>query len=200
MQINLLGVTVKVTWQFLALLTFMLSLNAGNVLYALFFSLLHEFGHLLVLCAVSNKPKSVTFELSGINICRNTETRVSLKQEILVSLGGPIINLILFAIFSLLFMQTTKTEMLNIASVNLILGVFNLLPIKSLDGGKILYYFLSSVFSYKVAKFVLTITSVAFIFLMLFYGVYVLYITKYNFTMLIIALLLSLSMFSEEEC
>lgn len=197
---KIFGITVSVKWQFLALITFMLSLKAGNVLYALVFSLFHEIGHLVCLAAVGNKPQSVTFELTGMNICRNENVKISLKKEMLVSFGGPFANFILFSLFLLLFLQTESSAFQNAASVNLILAVFNLLPVKTLDGGKILYFFLAESLSYRIAKTVLSFSSVIFILLMIFYGFYTLYITKYNFTMLIIALMLSLSLFSNAEC
>lgn len=200
MSFVLSKVRVTVTWQFLALITFMLSLQKPNVLFAVLFSLCHEIGHLICLVLVGNKPKSVSFELTGINICRNESVAVSLKNEMLVSFGGPLVNLIFFAVFSIAYSQTKTENYFNIASVNLILGVFNLLPIKSLDGGKILYYFISNVFSFKTAKIILNFTSVIFILLILIYGIYTLYVTEYNFTILIISIMLTLSMFSKEEC
>lgn len=178
----------------------MLSLQTGTVLYAVFFSMLHELGHLACMLALGNKPLCVSFELTGINILRNDSTTVSLTQEIFTAVSGPLVNLILFLLFALLWGKTGEEKFLSMASVNLILMTFNLLPIKGLDGGKVLYYFISKFISFKAAKTVLTVSSVVFVILMFSYGIYVLYLTRYNFSMLIIALMLSLSIFSKEEC
>ncbi len=200
MTFRIKQVSVSITWHFLALITFMLSLRSENVLYAVLFSLFHETGHLAAMTALGNAPQSVAFELTGINIKRIEQTGVSLTQEIIIALAGPFFNLILFLLFVLIYSQNGSAKAFNAASVNLIFMIFNLLPVKGLDGGKVLYYSVSQLFSYKSAKIFLALSSVIFILLMFSYGAYVLYVTRYNFTMLIIALMLSLSMFSKEEC
>lgn len=200
MRFCVCGVPVCVTWHFLALITFMLSLHTENVLYAVLFSLFHEMGHITAMTALGNAPLSVSLELTGINIRRRQETGISLIREIIIALAGPFINLILFVFLMLIYLQNGSNKCFNAACVNLILMTFNLLPVKGLDGGKALYFFISKIFSYKTAEKVLYCTSAISILLLLFYGCYVLYITRRNFTMLIIALMLTLTMFSKEEC
>lgn len=200
MRFRIKQVSVSVTWHFLALITFMLSLRSENVLYAVLFSLFHEMGHLTAMTALGNAPQSVSFELTGINIKRMEQTDVSLIREIIIALAGPLFNLIFFLFFVLIYSQNGSAKAFNAASVNLIFMIFNLLPVKGLDGGKVLYYSVSQLFSYRSARIILALSSIVFILLMLSYGIYILYVTRYNFTMLIIALMLSLSMFSKEEC
>lgn len=200
MRFKINNIPIVITWHFLALITFMLSLRTENILYAVLFSLFHETGHILAMTALGNAPQSVSLELTGINIKRTAQTNVSLTKEVIIALSGPFFNFILFLIFVLIYSQDGNAKAINAASVNLILMIFNLMPIKGLDGGKVLYFTVSHFFSYKTAKIILALSSVFFILLMFSYGVYVLYVTRYNFTMLIIALMLSLSMFSKEEC
>lgn len=200
MQFKFCGVPVCVTWHFLALITFMLSLHTENVMYAVLFSLLHEMGHITAMTALGNAPLSVKLELTGININRRQEMGISLFREIIVALAGPFSNLILFVFLMLIYLQNGSEKCFNAACVNLILMTFNLLPVKGLDGGKALYFLISKIFNFKTAKAVLVCTSVVFILLLLFYGGYVLFVTRRNFTMLIIALMLILTMFSKEEC
>lgn len=193
-------IPVNITWHFLALITFMLSLHTENVMYAVLFSLFHETGHICAMSALGNAPQSISFEITGINIKRRQETGVSLAKEIVIALAGPFMNFVLFAFLMLIYVWSENIKLFNAASVNLILMTFNLLPVKGLDGGKAVYYFISLILSYKTAKIALSILSVVFILFMLSYGIYILYLTRRNFTMLIIALMLSLSMFSKEEC
>ncbi len=200
MRFSVFGIPVLVTWHFLALITFMLSLQTENVLYAVLFSLFHEIGHLAAMTALGNAPLSIRFELTGINIRRQQETGISLMREIIIALAGPFANLIFFVFLMLIYLQNGSVKCFNASCVNLILMTFNLLPVKGLDGGKALYFLVSKIFNYKTAKTVLHCTSVAFICILIFYGGYVLYITHRNFTMLIIALMLTLTMFSKEEC
>lgn len=194
------GVEVSFRWHFLTIVTFMLSLRASNVLYAVVFSLLHEIGHLAAMASAGVFPESISFEFTGINIKRKEMTNVSLQKEIIISFAGPFVNLILFLALLIAFLQSKNVKMLNMASVNLILMAFNLLPVKSLDGGKIIYYTLWKTVSHRFASALLKASSCIFIFLLIIYGVYVFYTTKYNFTILIISLMLALSMFSSSEC
>ena len=86
---------------------------------------------------------------------RNFDGKYSLsKAEALVAAAGPIMNFILAFVFLIIyvvfakFATITKTTLvigeilISIISVNLGLGVFNLIPIYPLDGGRILNHFL----------------------------------------------------------
>ena len=86
---------------------------------------------------------------------RNFDGKYSLsKAEALVAAAGPIMNFILAFVFLIIyvvfakFATITKTTLvigeilISIISVNLGLGVFNLIPIYPLDGSKILNHFL----------------------------------------------------------
>ena len=81
-----------------------------------------------------------------VNIARLRKPR---QQSLYVSLAGPIVNIILsgvgFAICELALHVTLNQTMLNIGIalglVNLILAVFNLLPIPPLDGSAIIERF-----------------------------------------------------------
>ena len=87
---------------------------------------------------------------------RNFDGKYSLsKAEAMVAAAGPVMNfiiaflfLIIYGIFSLTITKiTTTTEIIlsiivSIVSVNIGLGVFNLIPIYPLDGSKVLNHFL----------------------------------------------------------
>lgn len=88
---------------------------------------------------------------------RNFDGKYSLsKAEAIVAAAGPIMNFVLAFVFLIIYAiygltvttitSTTKiigTILASIISVNLGLGVFNLIPIYPLDGSKVLNHFLS---------------------------------------------------------
>ena len=71
--------------------------------------------------------------------------------ELLISIAGPVSNILIAVIFGLImrsFGADLSTSFIQIASyvvaINIVLGVFNLIPIPPLDGSKILFSLLPS--------------------------------------------------------
>ncbi len=194
MVFSVCGVKIEVTFLFMALITFVISLNVpSNVLITIFSSLVHESGHLLMMTAVGNKPQAVSFEITGMNIIRQPDYKISVKNEILIALGGPIANLMCFAISVVSLCFNKNENILTFGCVNLILMIFNLLPIKQLDGGMALYFILSKKYDNNISSNILKITSVFFIAVIYLWGIYVLVSSGYNISLIIIAIFLTLS-------
>lgn len=85
-------------------------------------------------------------------------------DTMLVSAAGPIMNLIIAVIVTLFLNFNILTDLLNkIVFVNIVLGVFNLLPIPPLDGSKIVTGFLPEKLYFKW----LNIESFGFIILLI---------------------------------
>ncbi len=200
MIFNVFGVKVEITFWFVAFITFIISLNTpSNVLITVASSLLHETGHLLVMTSVGNKPQAVRFEITGMNIIRQPDFKISTKNEILIALGGPFINLIYFLLSVIILCIYNNENILTFGCINLILMIFNLLPIKKLDGGMALYYILLQKYDNLTCTKILKITSVFFITLIYIWGIYAFISSKYNISLIIIAIFLTLSMFSSNE-
>lgn len=200
MKFKIKGVDFEITFLFVALITFIITMNVpANVLITIFSSLFHEMGHLLTMLAVGNKPQSVRFEITGMNIQRMQSIKISTKNELLIALGGPLVNGIIFVICCFAICFYKSEILLTVACVNLILMTFNLLPVKRLDGGMALYFFLSRRFDSEICAKMLKITSIIFIVFIYLWGLYVFISSGYNFSVLIIAIFLTLSMFGSNE-
>ena len=200
MIFNIFGVKVEITFWFVAFITFIISLNApSNVLVTVISSLLHEFGHLLIMTSVGNKPKAVRFEITGMNIIRQPDLKISTKNEILIALGGPLVNFISFLISVIILCFYENKNILTFACINLILMIFNLLPIKRLDGGLALYYLLSQKYENLTCTKILKITSVFFIAFIYIWGIYAFVSSRYNISLIIIAIFLTLSMLGNND-
>ena len=99
---------------------------------------LHETGHLLAMKIKGEKASAITFYGGGIKISRERQS-----SSVLVILGGVIVNFALAAM--LLF---TKNQYMNIfGAINLIIGLFNLLPISCLDGKQLIDIILLKILS-----------------------------------------------------
>jgi Zn-dependent protease len=104
--------------------------------------LLHELGHSLVARSQGIKVNSITLFLFGgiASIDRESKNPI---EALFVAIAGPLVSLSLFGIFFLLNSWLTASTLLqfvtsDLARINLVLGVFNLIPGLPLDGGQIL--------------------------------------------------------------
>jgi len=117
---------------------------AASLTALLFFSsvLLHELGHSLVARSQGIKVNSITLFLFGGIASIDQESKTP-GQAFQVAIAGPAVSLGLFLLLSgllSLLPGTTPLAILlgSIASINLILGLFNLIPGLPLDGGQVL--------------------------------------------------------------
>ncbi len=200
MTFKICGIKFEITFLFVAFLTYIVSLKApANVLITVASSLFHELGHLSVMILVGNKPKIVKFELVGMNIIRQENLKISAKREIAISLGGPIMNFIIVIVSCIFLCFYDNYVVMSGACINLILMTFNILPIKSLDGGAVLYFLLSQHFDASMCRKILKITSILFITIIYLWAVCVFVVSGYNFSLIIIAIFLTISLFQNND-
>ena len=107
---------------------------------------LHELGHSLVARRFGMEMRGITLHMFG-GAAELEDEPTSPTAELLVAAAGPATSFALAAILKLLAMATAglsssqlPVELLlrYLASLNLVLGIFNLLPAFPLDGGRIL--------------------------------------------------------------
>lgn len=133
MKIKIKNVGFSVGIPFLAISAFFLAGDMReNYILAVLFSALHETGHILALLFFGRKPTSITLGIMGIRIEMN-DAMLLYHQECVIALSGPVINLVLAIIFAF-----TDISGLPFA-VNTGLFLVNILPVKTLDGGRFIY-------------------------------------------------------------
>ena len=140
----------------------------------MFFAIIHEFGHLFSGLLLGMKPQKVQIVPYGISISfRITAKDYNKKikkgnnlelKKILVAISGPLTNLIIILIAINLKINVFMTLMIIYS--NLLLILFNLLPIYPLDGGRILKGILHIFYGkIKAEKYINTISFISLMFL-----------------------------------
>lgn len=128
------------------LISYLLSLITTILLF--FCVLLHELGHSYLAQKYGVKIKDITLMLIG-GVSSMEEIPRNPSQELKMAFAGPLVSLIigflLFALNSLIvtaivsYKATSIYMMVNIlSSINIVLGLFNLLPAFPMDGGRVL--------------------------------------------------------------
>jgi len=141
MRFKLLGTEIYISFLFAAVIVLMLSFDrTGLVVPTALAVMIHEFGHLLAMWAAGCAPKSIRLIPASVQIIRSFS--VSSGAEIAILLSGPTANV---SVFLALYLNTRFFGNENIYAfgvLNLIIALFNLLPVHPLDGSRILAYFL----------------------------------------------------------
>ena len=108
--------------------------GAGPVMpHVLLGALCHELGHLAVLGLFRVPVESILVMPLGAVIRAPEQERLSYGRELLAVLAGAAVN---FAL-ALVFARLSRDYLF--AGANFLLGVYNLLPVNGLDGGRALY-------------------------------------------------------------
>jgi len=137
-KFKLFGTEIYLSFLFMAFITAMLATDkTGFMLPTLFAVLMHEFGHLFIMWVLDCTPKRIKLIPASVQIV-NSFSR-GYKNDILIALSGPCVNLLLFSVLYYNYLCFKNEFTLYFALLNLLIGVFNLLPVKGLDGGTILF-------------------------------------------------------------
>lgn len=110
----------------------------GEALCLLLAALLHEAGHCLALAATQNSISQLRFSGCGVRITPCYRRVPSVDQELIILIAGP-----LAGVFGAMLLKTTEPRF---SKISLLLSIFNLLPIRGLDGGSMLSLLCEAVF------------------------------------------------------
>lgn len=137
MRFKLFGVQIEISFLFAAVIAFLLVIDrTGLVLPTLAAAAVHETGHLLAMWAAECEPKAIRLIPASVQIVRGFSRKK--HGELEIALCGPAANLVFYLSFRLWYAAGGGEGVLRFALLNLLLGLFNLLPVAGLDGGTVL--------------------------------------------------------------
>lgn len=96
----------------------------------------HEFGHLAALRFLKYRPRRIDILPMGALIV--VPEGIPDRDEVVIAVAGPLASLLAAFAASAVFALNGNAVALFAVLINLTLGIFNLLPVRKLDGGKAL--------------------------------------------------------------
>ena len=158
MRFKFLVTEIYISFLFMAIITLMLAFDkTGLILPTLFAVSLHETGHLFMMWVKGMAPKRIKLIPSSVQIT-NSFSRCY-RNDIIIALAGPAVNFLFFAVLYYNYLCFKNEGTLYFALLNLLIGGYNLLPIKGLDGGTVLYTVLCNFADVNKAELVLKLIS-----------------------------------------
>ena len=138
---------------FLFIIIFALTNQIEIYTLLMIFAVLHEVGHLIAGMLLGFKPKKMNIMPLGLYIQFHIPVEIYNKKifksnilslkKLIIALAGPIVNLVLAIIFLILNINT------NLIYANILICIFNLIPIYPLDGGRIIKNLFKIIFGNK---------------------------------------------------
>ena len=154
-------------------LSFLLTGFIKNILLIFLIVIIHELGHIFFLKCFGYKILKVEiFPFGGIT---STEKLVNspINKDILIYFGGILFQILLYFVFYLLYKNGYILEntyhIFNYYNKSIL--IFNLLPIKPLDGGEIVLLLLQKFMPFSKSLHIINYISILFLILFILYNI-----------------------------
>lgn len=159
--------------------------------------ILHELGHFYLARSKGYKVNRIKIDMLGMKL--NISENIDKNDHFFIALAGPMVNFILCILCTSLWWIVPESFYFTSAffQANLILAIFNILPVEPLDGGIMLKCLLSKS-KIKTAKLISNIVNIIFI-----AGFTLLFIISFdktpNFILLIFAIFFLLNLIKSRK-
>jgi len=123
----------------LVFIFFALVFDKLNIFFYLMISTLcHEAGHILACIICGYRPK-VKVSLFGLSLRNYPEEKA---KKVFVLICGPLVSFIIIFVSYVLIKNNFRLDLYVFLCVNVIIFIFNMLPVSFLDGGQLLQNFI----------------------------------------------------------
>lgn len=172
------GRRVSVGGGFGVLLAVLLFLDEQNILpWALLACLIHELGHYLMIQMLGGRVCAFRLSIVGAEMTPERKRLFSYREELLIAAAGPLASLSAALLAGYAARAGQWEGLYLFCGLNLLAGLFNLLPVSPLDGGRILRILISQWFEVQAEVICNRVTGILAagllalgVFLMLFHG------------------------------
>lgn len=150
----------RVDFTFALTVTLMLIFcDENTVIICLLSSVLHELGHLVFMKAFRQRVTEVTFGAFGVRIDRLATSELSYKKEAVIAFGGIAVNFLIAFMSGIYYYVTNSNFALLLTAVNIFIALFNMIPVDTLDIGRVLRYTLLCLYDENKCDKILFIVS-----------------------------------------
>lgn len=177
----------------------LLLLDTPYLLPMAFAVCLHEAGHLLCACVMRIRISRMEISMLGARMMVDGAA-LSYKKEFLLALGGPLAGALGFALCFPVALKYCELPffsegLLPFSVISLALSVFNLIPIDTLDGGRMLRCAISHIFSFEIAERVMKICTFFALVSLWSFSVYLMLRTVSGLTLFVFSAILFINHF-----
>ncbi|BED92493.1 MAG: site-2 protease family protein [Candidatus Paraimprobicoccus trichonymphae] len=182
---------INLNFYFLAFISLTVILNQSYIFVLSFVSsMIHELGHMLVILYQKRTINLINVNFFNVDIVDKDRNNLNHKEDLAVLLGGPLLNFVISFVTFILNLILKNNLIYEIMYINFFIGILNLLPISSLDGGQIFSIVLSSKLDLNLSNTILNAISLIILIPVLILGFIILIKSKYNFSLLFLGLYL----------
>ena len=160
------------------------------------FAFLHELGHLFAGIVLGFKPYSLSVNPLGLAInfkIKADDYNKKIKygnllavKKLIIAFAGPAVNFILVILFNFWNIEIIKNSREYLIYANILIGLFNMIPIYPLDGGRILKHLLHIITGLKnTYNYTNLISNISIIILTIFSSIIIFYLKNISILFII---------------